>query len=497
MPLEAVVSGRAFEPRYRSGSGSSSGLSWIDVTDPIYGADKTGVLDSTAAFQAAVDVAGPHVVYIPAGTYKLTSTVTINQSRVTLMGDGEQVTILNVATTVTDTPAIHFWSGSSAVLFQCRVRGITFSCASTAGIKRVGLRATEVSDFQVEDVAAYPFTSNGDSIAVQIRGHEFIHVRNCSLSADRPLVIENNPYISIDIDHSTFTKLELHATGSNACIFFDDGVTITNCRIQDVAAIGGKHAIYFNDTTTTGFSQHLVIENVRWEQHSANDGYTVYFVSQWGYRQLVLRNIQSGAATNRGYYVRNVDHVTIENCGFYGNAGAVALDCDGTVTSLILSNNFFVGGSTVSLTGLRLLWSISKALDSTEPIWRTEYWETTTGNANLTAAGLALRLGGVYIHGIADTVNDGIANRVAIPIGNGAQKCGLIRVSGRGTSGSTYEGGIVLISDVGATLISGTANFGVGNVPGKLTVFFENASTITLANQTGVNMYYEFTTEWR
>jgi len=51
-----------------------------------YGADSTGVEDSTAAFQAAID-SGLAAVYIPSGTYKITSKVTINRD-IMVYGDG-------------------------------------------------------------------------------------------------------------------------------------------------------------------------------------------------------------------------------------------------------------------------------------------------------------------------------------------------------------------------------------------------------------------------
>ena len=51
-----------------------------------YGADSTGLTDSTAAFQAAVD-SGLSVIYIPSGTYKISSTITINRD-IMIYGDG-------------------------------------------------------------------------------------------------------------------------------------------------------------------------------------------------------------------------------------------------------------------------------------------------------------------------------------------------------------------------------------------------------------------------
>lgn len=52
-----------------------------NVTDPQWagGADATGVLDSTAAFQAVID--SPHFVIVPPGRYRILGTIYINQSK--------------------------------------------------------------------------------------------------------------------------------------------------------------------------------------------------------------------------------------------------------------------------------------------------------------------------------------------------------------------------------------------------------------------------------
>jgi hypothetical protein len=66
----------------------------ISVTDPRFGADPTGVSDSTAAIQAAIDYAGSTStmragkVYIPAGDYKVSSTILIDRKNIDLEGAG-------------------------------------------------------------------------------------------------------------------------------------------------------------------------------------------------------------------------------------------------------------------------------------------------------------------------------------------------------------------------------------------------------------------------
>ena len=67
----------------------------ISVRD--YGADSTGVADSTTAIQAAIDVcgaAGGGIVYLPEGTYKIIGGLVIHHDGVKLCGAGEYGTLL-------------------------------------------------------------------------------------------------------------------------------------------------------------------------------------------------------------------------------------------------------------------------------------------------------------------------------------------------------------------------------------------------------------------
>jgi hypothetical protein len=61
-----------------------------------YGADLSGVSDSTTAIQAAFNAvpATGGQVYFPGGTYKLTNTVTIANKPISILGDGQNISIL-------------------------------------------------------------------------------------------------------------------------------------------------------------------------------------------------------------------------------------------------------------------------------------------------------------------------------------------------------------------------------------------------------------------
>ena len=70
-----------------------------------FGAVGDGVADDTAALRAAVDaarLAGGGTVYMPPGTYLLTSTLTINSSYVVLRGAGVDATKISIPRSLGD-----------------------------------------------------------------------------------------------------------------------------------------------------------------------------------------------------------------------------------------------------------------------------------------------------------------------------------------------------------------------------------------------------------
>jgi hypothetical protein len=93
---------------------------WVDVRK--YGADPTGVADSTTSIQSALDLSG--VIYLPKGTYKISSDLTYKSNTV-IRGDGYNLTIIRNTTGRTDTKTIlrpYLGSGSDNVY----ITGITF-----------------------------------------------------------------------------------------------------------------------------------------------------------------------------------------------------------------------------------------------------------------------------------------------------------------------------------------------------------------------------------
>lgn len=67
----------------------------IDVTKPPFNADSTGIKDcQPAIMQAIAKAAENDVVFLPAGTYRVQTAITVSKSRITLRGEGPDKTVI-------------------------------------------------------------------------------------------------------------------------------------------------------------------------------------------------------------------------------------------------------------------------------------------------------------------------------------------------------------------------------------------------------------------
>src|SRR6266436_5711576 len=74
----------------------------INVKLAPYNAKGDGVTDDTKAIQAALNAANPNeVVYLPASTYLISSTLNISRPNISIRGDGPTSTIIHLATNST------------------------------------------------------------------------------------------------------------------------------------------------------------------------------------------------------------------------------------------------------------------------------------------------------------------------------------------------------------------------------------------------------------
>jgi hypothetical protein len=139
---------------------------WVNVTT--YGADPTGAADSTTAFEnaiSAVATAGGGVIYLPAGTYTISSTLTCTTVPAYFVGDGAWATTISFAGTG---DCFRVYDGStygSRKKFGGGFVGITID-GTKAGAGSAGLHVGDLLQYEL-DLTVQNFSGAG-SIGVHL-----------------------------------------------------------------------------------------------------------------------------------------------------------------------------------------------------------------------------------------------------------------------------------------------------------------------------------------
>lgn len=335
-----------------------------------FGAVGDGVADDTAAIQAAINAAiaggGAIVRFGPKG-YKFTSTLNINGICVSLVGEGRFSTVLSFVPTINNDIAIDVSNGANIVNWT-RLAGFTLYSPDTTFTK-TGVQATDVDFFEMDDICingnvsgAWGATGGNANtcIAIRTRGRDFITIRDTvQVSAEKPMVISQNPNNFISFDHS-----EVHAylgssatVAGGACILIDDNVYLSNCTFTGALILGKGHGVFFNDTTGTAVvAQNVKFTDMRCEGADVTAGVNNYSISfaPRGCHGLVIENV--GLAINaKGIFLRKCTFASIENV-IYPSTSLEGLNADSTVNSLNLESTFWNVGSTANVVGMNLIW---------------------------------------------------------------------------------------------------------------------------------------------
>lgn len=133
---------------FPDGTGVTSEI--ISVLD--FGADPTGVADSTAAIQAAIDAANGGTVYVPAGTYKTSATLNCTKIGASIVGDSAGVSIISATHTT-----------GAVIRFTRRFSNLRTIALSASGARAAATNTTGFGvQFESEDVP--------DSTTIRMQG---------------------------------------------------------------------------------------------------------------------------------------------------------------------------------------------------------------------------------------------------------------------------------------------------------------------------------------
>jgi hypothetical protein len=380
----------------QSGSGASARTvqaklrDWVSVKD--FGAVGDGTTDDTSAIQACISAVGSGTVYFPAGTYKVTSTLTVGTTAVHLRGAGKQATKVKFAPTANDT-LISVTAGASTLDYGS-IRDITLYSEDSTYTK-VALELIDITRYEVENVAINGnvtanfanMWSGANSVGINTKGRDSALFKNVFIAADRPLIISANPNHTIDVDHFQFTNFYPIANG-HPCVEIEDGVIVTHLIFDGYQPwVGGTYGLYWSDTTTASVSYGLQIENLQTEQTESSSGYDIYIVSNAGLQTLTVTNMLGDSAHN-GIYLRNVHRATFIEWQYGGTNEAFNAD-GANVRSLHFIGCNVQTGSTATMTSLYEKMRVHRHL-SGSPIGDTSFWTNQSTTTKLLIPALSV-----------------------------------------------------------------------------------------------------------
>lgn len=355
----------AFDPEFlQAGSGAVArplqGKARDVVSVQDFGALGNGTTDDTAAIQAAIDAGGGNsTIYFPAGTYLITSTITISDDRTQLRCAGIWVTIFKFQPTADDV-MFAFDKGAGNILAQCSLTGGCAFTSTDTNYAKIGVQVSDSSCTMLKDIhfLNWHTASGGNSVIIESKSRELMLIDNIAGGADMVLRLRKNSNASdaalfpggagtsIDVDHYYISNLLSTCTSSvdsltqdtgggsrgiRPNILIDSGVNLTTTTIDHCALVLGTDGIVWYDTTSSIVSTGLAIRMVRFEQGTTSLGQCAIFRHNYALMDLVIDSCEFGLG--RGLYLRKVSKASVRGCIYPGsNVGIDAVAYDGGAT---------------------------------------------------------------------------------------------------------------------------------------------------------------------
>lgn len=378
----------------RTGMNQST-LEWNG--DPVsvkwFGAKGDGSTDDTSAIQAAINLfsAGSGLVTFTAGSFVVTSVITVAQDRMHIEGQGIYATQILFAPTANAT--CFLFSAGLNSLYQCSLKNLSFYSSDSTYIK-TAISLNDIREFALVDVevggsiVAVPGSvfwsdSTNSSRALYTTGREALSAQRFKAYADKPIVLgPNTNFAPIDTDHFHFQDCFL-AAANNPCVTALDGVQLSNITFDGYQTWNlGTHGFYWVATIAAQASYNLSFNNVRTEQGLDASAYSFYISDTTNaIYNVSINNCRLDSARN-GVYARAVVDLTISDGVFGGTAGTTALNVDATVNGINLSNFYAAANSAATMTGQYLVWG-NPSFDGNSPLPTNAVYANSTSLINI------------------------------------------------------------------------------------------------------------------
>jgi hypothetical protein len=336
-----------------------------DLNTSWFGAKGDGVADDTAAIQATIAVlsSGAGQVFIPAGTYLVTSTILIDKDRTHIYGTGVGSTHITFEPTANDTCFL-FENDNDGVLYQGSLKHMSFSSVDTTYLKKI-IEVIDCSGYIFENLGTvYPHVYGAGSTFAHFKGRELCACSDWYAFADRVILLDKipapHPAVNIGCDHHNFHNMYLGsgAASGYSVIEVADGLLLTSLSFTGYQAwIGGEHGLYWNDTTSSAVSSDISFNNVRFEQGVDTTKYLYYISHNFDIQNLSIKGGRGG--DRAGIYLRKVSNFKVDDF-YYTSATLEAFNADATVRGAEGSNCFWQSGSTATIAGQKLIWESPK-----------------------------------------------------------------------------------------------------------------------------------------
>lgn len=333
---------------------------WADVTHPNYGADPTGVADSSPAFAAAIAAlpAGGGILWIPAGTYKLLTPIAPGAKHIHMMGAGRDLdnssnppTTLSYQPVATGTAAMTISSHSTILEGLILLQGN--ATAATKGIQMSGVFSTTLRDLTVRNFTAAGITYQALTAASCIWNNCYnVEVANCTVGLDligfvaTSRVINNNvfvgcqftgnalsaPNVRLTAGTSENSFLGCDVTGGNGQTLVQIGDSVNTCRGNIfwgcTAEGGGAGGIGFQLTANSSMTW-ISAEITSTTHVQQNSGATGFL---WDH-------------VNNTWNTFGAIGVTMDSAG---NLGAATATLSGNITMTAASSAVFPGATSLT-----------------------------------------------------------------------------------------------------------------------------------------------------